>query len=1403
MQEVNVADSDELELRALRRRRDGLLDALAGLPADAPEAVELCCRVGELSHRMLLLRPDPDDLSLAEEAFELAFRAAGEGREWGVLRVRYGHVLMHRHDTEPTGELLARATELVEDGMTCLEGGGKEPQDDEVHRIGRYLLAYCAKRRCVARLETEPFTLERAAWLDDAIRLHERALDVLPEGDEAAVDLHEALGFLHLERCRVADGAAHTEAAVRHYRTVLDAALPGSDLPGVHYSVGIALQLHGRAAGDQAELEEAREEFGTALLLARQAGQRPAWAWEAEIRAVFVRVLIWSTWKDQAHAAAGEVELNDLLARPGAVDRLSAHYLDGFGRLLFERTSLRGDKAGQDRAVALVRRAVAEWNPEQDGRVTVTAFMLAAFQQGRYEDDQDLDRLGDVLDGARLVLADEEPGDGGIGDDIRQLARVMISWVGITRRERGVAPGTEPGEELDFDQSREAYLAMLGDFEQGQTFLDFSPEDDEYPGLMKGIMGPSRLPSGFDTVYRRWHDSADDPGATVGGRAEMALFILNQIPLFDAHGNHVTAEQKAALVACVQAHRPDDPEWRRKAHGVLAQLGLWEEMSGSGHGLDAVMDHLAQAEAAGGDPGDRIGEGIGLTRMLATRHRGEIASTGDDRDAADADWRRLREMSTLSPHMRRVFDAQQASFEAHTAAQRGDVATADERIGVVLDTYASLAPDDPVRAEMWTHVENARASRDDAARRQGLPPAPPPPGRPTLPELRRMAARLPRDHHAWVLGDNGIARFARAAEAQDFAAVGDALALVKEAYEMVDEGSDSRLRYAHVLGSGHCLLAEAQALPAARTRHLTRGIALLEAAFAATGGPEHRLHAASGLALARAYRNRGDRAASRRTGLDGLRGHAWAVLLQSGTDHAAQAAVQATSSALEVAGWCLRDNEPREALAALDACRGLVLHAATTSRTVPERLAAAGRTDLADQWRAAAPATGEAADPLAAARSSLAVPSALRRHVLTALTDAAGGTQDRLLEPPAPDEIGTALRALRKDALVYLVPASDDVPGTAVVVTSRGDVHAVPLPRLADDAGPLTDYVRANRVPGNRDLGPVTRPGPPPRDLRGALDRLCSWAWYAAVRPLFDVFAAPGREARLVFVPMGSLGLVPWHAAWTEGDDGRRRYALNEAEISYAASARLLCDVAARPAAEHRGRALVVGNPTGDLRYAGEEADAVQRAFYPAGRFLGRRAGGAVDGPGTAGEVMEWLRGDDLDAPDDTGAGAEGEGAVLHLACHAAVAREARRTAHLALHGGELTAEELTEAIGGGRRGGLGLVLLAACRSHVSGRGDNEAYSLATAFLVAGARSVVGSLWPVPDDATSVLMYLTHHYLRVGGLPPARALRAAQLWMLDPDRELPAGFPERLAAGAGGIEPDDLSAWAGFTHLGQ
>ncbi|MER7190320.1 CHAT domain-containing protein [Streptomyces flaveolus] len=1395
----------------LAAERERTLDALAGLSADDPDVPGMCAYVGELSYRLHHLDgtdPEGEDLALAVEAFERAFRKPGPEPAWSAWRILYGHLLAIEYDESQDLELLDRARKLLRAGVDGLTPDGPtadDPDFDEIRVLGRRVLANCAKERYVRRgADDDP-----GALLDEAVLRHADALDDATPGDEDETELHISLGFLHLQRAELRSDPGAAAESARHYAAVLDAGPPGVDLPHVRHSLGLALLLRGRTTADRALLEAARDAFGTARAELRRAGrtggEEPGWAFRSEADAVFVRALIWTSWRDNGQCAAAEVELRDLLARPDAEDRLSPPYLDLFGRLLYERAADRDDDAGRDRGIALVRRALTRWEPARDGDLTPTAFFLAAFQQARYTGDPDPRRLDDVLEATGRLL-ERTSADSEIG----RMARALDGWARYMLADRGMLPEVDGQPQgLDLDALKKATGGLLADFQEGRSFVDFG-EDEFLRGIGRDMTSRRARTEHLAWLLEQFH--AAEPGGEA--RAHAAAMILSNLPVIDPEGDLLGPDIRRELTEAVLRRAETDPAWAGRAHAVIGFARLHEETStGSGAGLDEVLAHFDLAEEAGGQDD----YGLALARFMARTQRGQTGGAADDMEEGAAVWRRLRDDPELPAHVRRTLDLQQAGFDAQTAVRRGDLAAADRHIAALAEGHAAMPDEDPSRIEVFTALENVRDARDALARNLGAAPLPPLAGRPSAARLRREAKRLPRDHRAWVLGDNGMRRFIRAGEANDGPGLLDAIGLLQEAHDLSAEGSDDRLRYAYCLGVAHCALSTLQFDRLHSRERLAKGITYLEAVFEEAGGPEHRLYAEIGLALARAYRTRDDlhrrdRPTARRVGLSSLRGHTWAALLQTGTDHAALAVTQATGAALEVAGWCLNDGRPEDALQALDACRGLVLHAAVASTTVPGLLAAAGRTDLADEWRASgAGAAEDPADPLTAAQTPPSVPSSLRRRVFAALTggDAPGAAQ--LLDPPTPEEIGRALRAVDKDALVYLVPAGDDVPGTALVVTSSAQVHAVPLPTLSQEAAPLRAYTPAsqafNRAEGNspgRDLGPV--PGYTPGDggrpqdaqtrLREQLERLCGWAWYAAMRPLLEAFQMPGgRPPRLVLVPMGTLGLVPWHAAWEPGGPRGRRYALQAAEISYAASARLLCQVAARPAAPHTGPALVVGNPTGDLRYAGEEADAVQRVFYPHGRFLGRRttvAADTPDGAGTPREVLDWLRGP---------AANEG-GGVLHLACHAAVAANARRSAYLALNGGRLAAEELTDAAGGQNRR-LSLVLLAACSSHVSGRGHNEAFSLSTAFLVAGADSVVGSLWPVPDEATSVLMFLTHHFLRTHGEPPAKALRRAQLWMLNPDRELPDDLPPALAARSRRIDPHDLTAWAGFTHLGR
>jgi CHAT domain-containing protein len=74
------------------------------------------------------------------------------------------------------------------------------------------------------------------------------------------------------------------------------------------------------------------------------------------------------------------------------------------------------------------------------------------------------------------------------------------------------------------------------------------------------------------------------------------------------------------------------------------------------------------------------------------------------------------------------------------------------------------------------------------------------------------------------------------------------------------------------------------------------------------------------------------------------------------------------------------------------------------------------------------------------------------------------------------------------------------------------------------------------------------------------------------------------------------------------------------------------------------------------------------------------------------------------------------------------------------------------------------LVVLSAC---VTGQGQEVTgeglIGLTRGFMHAGATRVVASLWNVDDWATAELMARFYQGMERGGLPPAAALRRAQL----------------------------------------
>ncbi|MEU8314159.1 MULTISPECIES: CHAT domain-containing protein [unclassified Micromonospora] len=555
---------------------------------------------------------------------------------------------------------------------------------------------------------------------------------------------------------------------------------------------------------------------------------------------------------------------------------------------------------------------------------------------------------------------------------------------------------------------------------------------------------------------------------------------------------------------------------------------------------------------------------------------------------------------------------------------------------------------------------------------------------------------------------------------------------------------------------------------------VNEAVTVLERARDLAGGPGNQYWSYVTGMLGQLRNRLGEASPARLAMLEGLRGYAWRVLLEPDPATARAVAGQAATEAIVTASHCLVEQQPEDALRALDGGRALMLFAATELRDPATRLTAAGHPELAARWRAT-----DTPDPL------------LREDVLQVLARDTG-----LLDPPGLDEIRDALRRLGVDALAYLVPTDPPTPGWAVIAPAAGEPWFLALPNLTVGEG--TDVERYLTAVAGRSPDHTTREvgTDDPAEFADRVDALCGWAWKAAMGPLVEPFLSADRVPRLVLIPMGDLARVPWQAARDPGGT----YLVERVALSQAASARMFCDTAAAEPVRLTSGGMVLADPdTGrraaDLRSARLEAYGIHQSFYPAATYVGRWPNGRVSpsGAGTPADVRSWLLADATQA-----------GTMLHLASHGVIeTARASTSSRLLLAGGDLTADELITLLADPDRHPIGLVVLAACHTGRSIHGYDEAYSLGTTFLAAGARSVLSTQWSIPDQDTSLLMFMFHHFLTTEHRAVWDALRRAQIWMLDGDRQPPRTMPGPLRRMLADTDPARVVAWAGFTHWGQ
>jgi CHAT domain-containing protein len=243
-------------------------------------------------------------------------------------------------------------------------------------------------------------------------------------------------------------------------------------------------------------------------------------------------------------------------------------------------------------------------------------------------------------------------------------------------------------------------------------------------------------------------------------------------------------------------------------------------------------------------------------------------------------------------------------------------------------------------------------------------------------------------------------------------------------------------------------------------------------------------------------------------------------------------------------------------------------------------------------------------------------------------------------------------------------------------------------------------------------------------------------------QPLADLLLEPfaaelGDVERVIVVPHGNLAMLPFGVLPFGGDVLAASH-----QVSYLPAASLLDPRRDDDATtfDMAAPTLVVGNPAygrerGMPALPGAEVEAVTVARL---------------------RKQEALRGPAADRAAVLGGLPTAR--IVHLATHGLLIEGAPYSAELALAG----ADSLTIPDLAGVGAAVDLAVLSACDS---GRGRatsaGDVVGLTRAFLSAGVRQLVTSLWPV-DDRLACLTMVGFHRELLGGRPPAAALSAAQ-----------------------------------------
>ncbi|MFH0781848.1 MAG: CHAT domain-containing protein [Pseudomonadota bacterium] len=256
-------------------------------------------------------------------------------------------------------------------------------------------------------------------------------------------------------------------------------------------------------------------------------------------------------------------------------------------------------------------------------------------------------------------------------------------------------------------------------------------------------------------------------------------------------------------------------------------------------------------------------------------------------------------------------------------------------------------------------------------------------------------------------------------------------------------------------------------------------------------------------------------------------------------------------------------------------------------------------------------------------------------------------------------------------------------------------------------------------------------------------------------RPLYSILIKPIEEfivgRKLIIIPHGVLHSIPFETLLDE----QGHYLVEKNTISYAPSLNVL-GLAKKREKGSMAKLVAFGDTLGDLQFARNEVEVIRKNFRDSVMLFGDQVSG------------------------DSVRNTISQGDVVHFACHGVFNSDSPLDSGLVMSPG---VGQTTSVRGAadlqnfplfkvsdimGLKINANLVFLSACDTAKSAvTGGDEIIGLTRSFFVAGASSVINTLWAIDDKSTALLAEQFYTNIFQKNMDKASALRNAKLHLME------------------------------------